>query len=77
MEKKVCTVEDTDSTRMLGASSLIGYPLDRVKNTLQNIQSRYRVVCKDGEYYLITQDYNPARYNLYVENNIVVKVEMG
>lgn len=70
-------VEDTGSTRVLGASSLVGYPLDRVRDTLRNIQAKYRIVCKDGSYYLATQDYNPSRYNLYIENEIVIRVEMG
>ena len=42
------------------------------------LESReYRISKRDGESYLLTQDYHPTRMNLELENNIIKKITLG
>lgn len=38
---------------------------------------RCRVVSSDGEYFVVTQDYDASRLNLHLVDNIVVKFTFG
>lgn len=36
-----------------------------------------RVVCNNGVYYIVTCDFNPKRVNFVLENDVVIKCDIG
>jgi hypothetical protein len=36
-----------------------------------------RLASKDGEFFILTAEFNPERINLYIENGIVIKTTIG
>ena len=58
-------------------NDLLNRPEKEVINELKRKNARYRIVGRDGESFVITMDYNPGRYNLYITDGIVTRVRMG
>ena len=54
---------------------LIGKTYKEVQEILRNCS--YRITQEDGKSYAITMDFNPNRYNLILENKIVIDVNFG
>ncbi len=53
---------------------LIGKTLDEAREILRNCN--YRIVSQNGKNYMITADLKVDRYNLFVDNDVIVKVEI-
>ena len=41
------------------------------------IEVNYRIASKDGNYFILTRDYDPDRVNLHIDNDVVVKYNWG
>ena len=52
---------------------LIGKNLKEAAEILRNYE--WRIVAEDDKDYIITDDLNPERYNLYLEKGIVIDVK--
>jgi hypothetical protein len=57
--------------------NLIGKNVNEVRDFLKENQIPSRVVNIDGVPFMLTNDYNPARLNLSVENGLVTEVILG
>lgn len=55
--------------------NIIGLTLESAREKLKN--EEFRIVKIDGRNMMITDDFNSDRYNLEVENNIVVNCYGG
>lgn len=58
-------------------TNIVGLPLDEAKRLLKAMGASYRVVSVDGNAYIVTADYRPARLNMKVVNNKVSAVYYG
>lgn len=67
----------TNKTPSVDPINLIGATEDAAELLLITNQETYRVSRRDENYYVLTRDMNPSRYNLSIEGGIVVKVTMG
>ena len=55
----------------------IGKTLNEAVQSAQAVNDKIRIL-QEGKENIITADWHPNRYNLYIdENNVVVRVEMG
>jgi hypothetical protein len=52
-------------------------PLQDCITVLEENNFEYRVVYQDGQYFFVTQDYRADRYNLNVENNLIIDCFLG
>lgn len=57
--------------------AMIGKPVSFVEPELDDLSVRHRRSKKDGQYYMLTRDYDPNRYNLTIENDIVTEITLG
>jgi hypothetical protein len=55
----------------------IGMSFDAANKQIAENGYRCRLVYKDGEYFICTQEYRTDRINVYVENGIVTKTTLG
>lgn len=58
-------------------NSLIGLSKAEAIDILKSNGSSYRISKQQGHYNIVTRDYHPERFNLEIEDGIVVKVTMG
>lgn len=56
---------------------LIGQNAKEVINYLRKKNIKTRIVQEDGQNYILTRDYQPARYNFYVKHGLITSVKMG
>lgn len=54
-------------------NSLIG----KEETALNHLEERHRTVSRDGKPYIITDDYDAERLNIYIEDGTIVKVTYG
>jgi len=47
------------------------------ESILDNLKQEYRIVSRDDKPYIVTCDFKIERLNIYIENNIIVKVTNG
>lgn len=59
------------------STALIGMKKDDAMTALRAKNQAARVVREGGESYVVTQDYNPNRFNLHIEEGKVVSVHCG
>lgn len=57
--------------------SLIGLTLDAARAKCKENNFNDRVVCEDGVHYIVTCDFRTDRVNLTLENNLVIKCDIG
>lgn len=57
--------------------TLVGQTEEDAIKLLEAASSRYRVVKRDGESFMVTMDFDPMRFNLIVENGIVTEITMN
>jgi hypothetical protein len=57
--------------------TLIGLQKPKVETLLKRLGRSYRVVCEDGEYYIVTRDYCPDRVNLTVTGGLITEAHFG
>ena len=58
-------------------SELEGKTFEEVVSILEAADCRYRIARKDGQGYMLTCDMVQNRYNLYIEDGIVVAFTQG
>jgi hypothetical protein len=56
---------------------LIGKKLKIAMGVLDMFGMKYRITRIDGDYLIVTRDYDPGRFNLQVDDGIVTTVGMG
>jgi hypothetical protein len=56
---------------------LVGKTEEEVAELLNSLGLKWRVIARDGGFFFVTLDYDPARYNLTIDRGKIVKVEMG
>lgn len=54
-----------------------GMNFESAKKDFEKENIKYRVVSIDNRPCIITCDYNPNRFNLYLENNIITSITTG
>lgn len=54
---------------------LIGKTYEEAQELLRN--EKYRVTFNDEKPFIVTTDFKPERYNLSLQNNIVMNVSFG
>ena len=59
------------------AQTLLGMAQAYAENKIEEAGYEHRMVWKDGESFVVTEDYRPTRINLYIKEGIVDKVEVG
>ena len=58
-------------------SSLLFKKEEEVVSVLKDKNISFRVAERDGQPYLLTQDYRPTRLNLIVNGGIIIKITTG
>lgn len=71
--KKLITHKNLNKLIKIG--TFIGLTLESAREKLKN--EDYRIVKIDGRNMMITDDFNSDRYNLEIENNIVINCYGG
>jgi len=56
---------------------LVGVSKEQALMLLDSMGCKYRISKEDGEYYVGTRDFVNNRYNLVIEDGVVVAVNMG
>lgn len=62
---------------MVIEQELVGKTKKEALDLLKQQNSKYRIFRENDEYYMISQDYNPNRFNLSITNGKVDKIKMG
>lgn len=60
-----------------GAAGLVGEPEETATDLAAGYGWSVRVVARDGENFMVTQDYNPDRVNFVVDGGVVTSVRFG
>jgi hypothetical protein len=58
-------------------SKYLGLTLEEALDLAAKDNDKIRISCREGEYLVLTRDYNTNRYNFTIVDNIIVKVTMG
>jgi hypothetical protein len=56
---------------------LIGIPIADAIGIVEKYHLIYRIVCNDGNYYVVTRDFNKNRINFTIEKGVVVDAASG
>ena len=57
--------------------SLIGMRFEEAIDLIKHNDLHYRIVCEDGNHFLITADLHLDRVNLHIENGIIESCYIG
>jgi hypothetical protein len=66
----------SDETRAL-AASVVGISEASAKRTVEKANHTFRVVERDGEQFVVTEDYSTTRINVTVHNGKVTEATVG
>ncbi len=67
----------SDSTECLSLSSLLGLTEKEASLKIKAAEHTSRVVCRDGEWDIVTCEYQFDRVNLTIEKDLVTKATIG
>ena len=62
---------------MLTSGQIKGLERQHAEELLKKAGHRYRVVRVDGQPRVVTADYNPNRFNLHIQDGVVVDCYTG
>jgi hypothetical protein len=57
--------------------SVVGKSLADADYLCKSRGYRTRIVCEDGQYYVVTRDYVPTRINLTLTNGVITNASLG
>jgi len=69
--------EEAGAEALRNQMFLIGKTEAEAKAILAKQELSYRIVMRDGEYYIVTADFNPKRINLSIVDGIVTCATLG
>jgi hypothetical protein len=58
-------------------TALLGLTKEAAERMIQDAGFTPRMVCNNGKYFMVTRDLRRDRVNLTIQNNLVVKVDIG
>jgi hypothetical protein len=56
---------------------LVGFDEQAAQACVEDAGLVWRVVARDGEYFMVTEDYSPQRVNAVIEKSVVMEVSVG
>jgi hypothetical protein len=69
--------EETAATVNEYGQQLVGFDEQVAQTCVEDAGLTWRVIARDGEYFMVTADYSPQRINAVIENAVVMEVSAG
>ena len=69
--------DDVAESSLKFAQQLVGFSEKAAESCVTDAGLVWRVVGRDGESFVVTQDYNPLRVNVVIEISEVTEVRIG
>jgi hypothetical protein len=69
--------EETATTVNAYGQQLAGFDEQAAQNCVEGAGLTWRVIARDGEYFMVTEDYSPQRINAVIEDAVVMEVSAG
>lgn len=69
--------DDVAESTLKFAQQLVGFSEKTAESCVTDAGLVWRVVERDGEPFVVTQDYNPLRVNVVIESSEVTEVRVG
>jgi hypothetical protein len=69
--------DDVAESSLNFAQQLVGFSEKTAESCVTDAGLVWRVVERDGELFVVTQDYNPLRVNVVIEISEVTEVRVG
>jgi len=69
--------EETATTVNAYGQQLVGFDEQAAQSCVEDAGLTWRVIARDGEYFMVTEDYSPQRINVVIEDAVVMEVSAG